>query len=102
MSDQRGRTDAAAHPARLPPPLFGECLLGWGAEDWNWGAPLRRVIHMRPPLPRHSHALRVGMRPQPRTITWVDPARTVPWPGVCWYVYMAHWQAGPRGCEQTK
>lgn len=68
-SGQRGRTDAVAQPARLSPPLSGECLLDWGAEDWTGGlrtgmggttekgyahAPITQAEH--PPPAPHTHS----------------------------------------------
>lgn len=71
-----GRTEAAACPARLPPPLSGECLPGWGAADGHLGATRAGYAHAlitRADPPPRALALRTGTRSQPRTVTWADP-----------------------------
>lgn len=59
-SGRPGRTEAAARPARLPPPLSGECLPGWGAADANLGATRAGYAHALitrgDPRRAHSHS----------------------------------------------
>lgn len=60
-------------------------------------------MHMRRPHaqipPPHAHALRAGMRPQPRIITWADPATDSVTAGYARADVCVQGLADRQGCE---